>query len=201
MSYISSCDADSGYGSNVSDTRNQLCFGTSGADANEPRWFVIQSHPQAERLVARELAEKGYTAFLPMISKKVQDRVVKSMWHIVTSPLFPSYLFVQGYRDSTTWSPVVYTQGVKKLFSSANMRPIPVPRGVIEKFQAEADERMIVRGLPDIEEGAAVTIEEGPFSSFDGVCLWSDDARVKVLANIFGRLTQVTLPRTSVSVK
>lgn len=182
-------------------TRDRLCFGTSGADARELRWFVIQTHPQAERLAARELADIGYTAFLPMVSVRRTDPVVRTMSHIVTTPLFVGYLFIQGDPDSKVWRPARYCPGVKRLFSTPDLRPIPVERGKVEKIQAEADDRMIVRGLPGIVAGSELLVTHGPFANLDGICLWSDDMRVKVLVAIFGRDTEVMMARASVEVR
>lgn len=57
------------------------------------RWWVLHTKPRAEKAVARKLAVKDVSFFLPLYEqrKRVQRRTVTSYL-----PLFPGYVFLRG---------------------------------------------------------------------------------------------------------
>jgi transcription antitermination factor NusG len=79
-------------------------------------WIVVHSYPQAEAWAALNLERRGYHAYLPMMTVRRRDRVLRSMWHHVETPLFPRYLFV---RFPGHWVPIRYTPGVYRIVSAA----------------------------------------------------------------------------------
>lgn len=166
-----------------------------------PRWFVAETHPQAERWVARSLAEKGYEAYLPMIVRQRRDSVVRTMMHTVHVPMFGNYLFFRIDADNDPWTPVRYCEGVKQVFMTQSQRPIPVPIGFVERLIETAPERLKLapEKLPAHPRGAMLRIESGPMESFTGICVASDGLTTEMNVELFGRVLVVTFPSSVLS--
>lgn len=178
------------------DPVHQACGRISG-----PRWFVVQSHSQAERLAAREIGEKGYRAYLPMQVTERRDRVLASLVHLIHVPLFSGYLFTEFDRDTDPWTPIRYCEGVKQIFMTPSQRPIAVPRGVIEALIDEAPTRL---KLPEalmepIEKGARVRINRGALVDNLGVCAGCDGRITQVKTSLFGGAV-VSIPRCDIEI-
>lgn len=60
------------------------------------QWWVLRTHPQAEKAVGRWLRRHGVSYFLP-----IQERERRSRGRVVTAylPLFPGYIFLRGTHD------------------------------------------------------------------------------------------------------
>jgi len=174
------------------------------------RWFVVQTHPKCEKMAVRDLAEKGFTAFLPMVTvrrpMKPRELLSRKMRRetqqtkLVDVPFFPGYLFVQFCRTAHDWHEIAYAEGVKTLVPG-NIRPHAVPLGEVETILGATDERhKIAQTFPPISVNARLKITEGPFADHTGVCLWSDEARVRVLMLIMNELRPVDIDRPFVRV-
>jgi transcription antitermination factor NusG len=85
-------------------------------------WAVAQTHPQAERWADASLRSRGYQTFLPLITRTRRDRVLPTLLHRVSVPLFPSYLF---FGVDGVWTPARYSQGVRSILM-ANGTPARV---------------------------------------------------------------------------
>lgn len=174
------------------------------------RWFVVQTHPKCEKMAVRDLAEKGFTAFLPtvtvrrpmkpreLLSRKMRRETPQTK--LVDVPFFPGYLFVQFCRADQDWHDIAYAEGVKSLVPG-NIRPHAVPVGEVEMILAGSDDRhKIAQTFPPISVNARLRITEGPFADQTGVCLWSDDARVRVLMLIMNEMRPVEVERSFIRV-
>lgn len=177
--------------------------------APEQRWFCIHTHPGQELLAVADLHRQGFLAYLPLFVDR--KRTVMQVRYSrrpdpVLKPLFPAYMFIPFDRSQQRWSPIALTRGVKRIFGSRPDAPTPVPVGVVEALIARSgpdgyiDDAKPADGLPEIEVGASIRINEGPMTSFEGVCEMSDGDRVRVLLNLFGRSVPVTLDRSAVEV-
>lgn len=165
-----------------------------------PRWFVVQSHPQAERLAAREISEKGYRAYLPMQVIERRDHVLHSMVHIVHVPMFPGYLFVEFDRETDPWTPIRYCEGVRQIFMTPSQRPIAVPVGIVEGLIDDAPQRLNLPDvlMPEISKGTRVVITDGSLRDFMGVCKACDGRFTQVSVELFGRPMTFTIARINV---
>lgn len=149
----------------------QACVAASQATDAEPRgrapcgsrWCVVQTHPQAERWAAANLADQGYRAYLPLESIRRPDRVLPTMLLEHIRPLFPRYIFVNlSVRDP--WGPVTHTRGVAHLLMTGQGLPARVPLGEIEELIARTSERGVVDDLGPPEQLRAIRrrFERGP---------------------------------------
>lgn len=175
------------------------CGSHTATPSPDPRWHCIQTHSQAERWAHENLTRQGYAAFLPMVTERRPDRVMPSMTHKVETPLFRGYLFVWFDPLTDQWRPIVSTRGVRRLFLTETLRPIPVRRGQIEKFMAESDARSILSAeLPAFTVGARLCVTNGPFADHEGVCLWSSETRTRLLMQVLGSEVAVEVSRGAV---
>jgi transcriptional antiterminator RfaH len=101
-----------------------------------PRWFVVSTYPQAERRALDHLQQQGYQAYLPLCTIRRRDRVLRTLFHPVEVPLFPSYAFVSFDPQHDPWRPIVNTLGVYALLRRPDGIPNPVARGAVEALQA-----------------------------------------------------------------
>lgn len=165
----------------------------------DPRWHCIQTHSQAERWALENITRQGYTAFLPMVTERRPDRVTPSITRKVEVPLFRGYLFVRFCPLTDQWRPVASSRGVRRLFLTETLRPIPVRRGQIEKFMAESDARSILAAeLPAFTKDTRLRVIAGPFADHEGVCLWSSETRTRLLMQVLGSEVAVEVARGAV---
>lgn len=157
-----------------------------------PRWYVLQTEPRREFQVIHDLTLAGFTVRMPMFIDNA---------HPVSHPLWPGYVFVQFDVGADDWRFVVHRPFVTRLFGADRELPTPLPIGWLETVLAmENDDGLIdARApVPAIQPGTLLRVTDGPFTSFVGVCAWSDDERVRAVLNIFGRDAPVDLPRSSI---
>lgn len=165
----------------------------------DPRWFCLQTHAQAEAWANENLTRQGYTTFLPLVTEKRLDRVTRTMTRNVEVACFPSYLFVRFCPDSDPWKPIVSSRGVRRLFLTGSLRPIPVRRGEVEKLIEKSDDRKIFAAeMPAFDAGTELRVTAGPFADRDGVCLWSSETRVRLLMQVLGSEVAVEVARGAV---
>lgn len=166
----------------------QPCGSHSG-----PRWFVVQAHPKQETTAQREIINQGIQSFVPLVA-------VQRARAIELVPLFPGYLFALFDPQRDRWRPLCSTRGVKALMGSAPDRPMPVPTGIVEHLLSTQSLRAVVQDIAPlpIAPGSRVRIGAGPFADQAGICLWSDERRVRLLLDIMGG-APVTVARSAIA--
>lgn len=121
----------------------------------------------------------------------------------VIRPLFPGYLFVELDLSTQDWGSIGRTQGVKRLLSTPELRPLPVPIGFVEGLMAQgrAGDGAIDPGatakFPVLSPGQQVRVTVGG-SDLDAIVRMSAEERVWVLLRLFDRETVTEVPRGSV---
>lgn len=156
-------------------------------------WAVCQSHPQAERWATANLTRQGYTAYLPLLTTRRRDRVLASLWHTVSVPLFSSYLFVK-LAPGALWHPIRRTQGIRQILLAAFGIPHRVPEGVVEALQATQDAREQL-AAPDgaWTPGRPCSLATGPLRGHDAVVIARHGSRVTVGVMCFGAVREVSV--------
>ena len=161
------------------------------------RWYVAQTHAQAEAKALLNLARQGFQSYLPQYVKR-RRHARRVEW--VKAPLFPRYLFVRFDRDVVRWRAILSTAGVSWLICNQD-KPAPVPEGVVEDIRVREDERGMIRlgTLAPLARGDRVQITAGAFADHLGLfeCA-SDHERVIVLLRLLGREVRVAIPSHSV---
>jgi transcriptional antiterminator RfaH len=159
------------------------------------RWYAVYCQSGAEWEAAHQLRNQGFSVFLPW-SKKT--RKLRHTLEEKNIPLFPSYLFVNMNIATDRWRSVNGTRGVKTLLMSSSQTPLPLPVGIIEHLEKQCS----VGGFIEVDgaahasyaPGSPIEIIGGPLTGSIGTCVESTSSIIKVLLDILGRDTVVSLP-------
>lgn len=174
-----------------------------GPERNEPRfvpcasvsdapWFCVHTKPQLEIATEHRIRVEGFSAWLPLTSvvqKNRQSRIV---------PVFSRYLFVQNYR----WT-VVRNAGGEEMASvlrSPSGKPLVVPQAKMDELFAQCKPNGVIYAPEprEITRKDMVRVEDGPFTSFTGICQRTTRDRVWILLSLFGRQSEVPFTRQQV---
>jgi transcription elongation factor/antiterminator RfaH len=154
------------------------------------RWYVVHTHPHAENRAAANLTQQKFRVFCPRVFRIVRHARKQTR---ILAPLFPGYLFVNLdiFRDH--WRSVNGTRGVVRLITQED-KPLPIPEGVIEAFEAKMSPEGAMDWSSSLKEGHTVRIADGPFADLIGTLEKLDSSgRVRVLINLLGRAVSVVL--------
>jgi transcriptional antiterminator RfaH len=132
---------------------------TLSGSEGEGAWWVLHTHPRAEKALARKLLKKELPFFLPMYHKTWRSRGRTLSSHL---PLFPGYLFVRG-------ADIRY----EVLATNQVARVLPVPDQ--ERFHDDLQRvyRLMQGEVPltpeqRLEPGTSVEIVAGPLAGLQG---------------------------------
>ena len=156
-------------------------------------WAVAQTRPQAERWAQSNLRRLGYETYLPLITVRRRDRAIRSLWHRVEIPLFPSYLFVQ-HCNPDLWRPIREAPGVQCVLLCGN-RIQYARAGAVEALRA--DEALRAAQPPETSQwhpGAAVAVTAGAFFGHPAVIAAVTRKSAIITILIFGSPRNVTVP-------
>lgn len=165
------------------------------------RWYVVQSKPNYENVVAFELQCQRMRCFLPRM-KLV--RRIRGADVVVPSVLFPSYLFVRFDVTKTQWRSINGTRGVVKLLASTEDTVVPVPKGFVEALIAKTDRKgfivaeQAVAVVKKFIVGDEIRVTEGIFQGFTGTCTRVKKDSLVVLMHLLSGKIGVELPTSTV---
>jgi transcriptional antiterminator RfaH len=160
------------------------------AAANGSRWYVVQTHVNAEVKAGANLERQGFAVYLPrFLKRRKHARKVET----VARPLFPRYLFVAIDVGTQRWRSIQSTLGVSHLVC-LNGHPASIENGVLNALRARENEDGFIKltRRSCFSPGDRVRITEGAF--IDNLALvesFSDHERVAVLLDLLGRKVRV----------
>lgn len=153
------------------------------------RWFALKTFAGKESKVTRAFVQRGVSFYFPIVRSR---RTMKGYTRWIISPLFTGIIFipdvqaglggvmvdgVDGYVKMGDYYPSLPPAEIDRVREIEKLLNIPVSR-----------QRRLFR------EGQKIRVIEGPFAEFAGVVDRLDsDGRLKVLMDIFGRMTPVAL--------
>ena len=145
------------------------------------------------RIHTMQMEGKIFRVYIPM--EDVME-IKGGKKQIVQKKVFPGYLLVKMEYDNDSWYVVRNTPGVTGFVSAGTgpkPTPLSAPRGREDPRGQEGGAKPAVR--LGFEEGDVVRITSGPFADFNGTIteINADQAKLKVLVNIFDRETPVEL--------
>lgn len=158
-------------------------------------WIVAHCHANAEMKAEMHLRRQGYEVYLPKYKKSRRHaRRVET----IIRPLFPRYIFIAYYAETTHWRPIKSTVGINHLIT-AGEKPLSAPAWVIDQLRQREDEMGFYIDVDDssprLTKGDAVEITRGPFFDHRGVFNGLNDSqRVAVLLDIMGRQVKTLVP-------
>ena len=165
-------------------------------------WYVVHTYAGYENKVKANLESRIHTmqmegkifrVYIPM--EDVME-IKGGKKQIVQKKVFPGYLLVKMEYDNDSWYVVRNTPGVTGFVSAGTgQKPTPLSRREIEKILVVKKEEHKPAVRLGFEEGDVVRITSGPFADFNGTIseINADQAKLKVLVNIFDRETPVEL--------
>jgi transcriptional antiterminator NusG len=174
------------------------------------RWYVVHTYAGYEnkvksnlesRIVSMNVEDRIFEVVIPM-EDVVEFKNGKKV--VVQKKVFPGYLLCRCDLDDDSWSTIRNTPGVTG-FVGPGTKPLPLSRREVEsilqvKIEGVEPQKK-TRPRLEYEEGETVRVREGPFADFSGQIaeINEDQAKLKVLVNIFGRETPVELEFSQVA--
>ena len=170
-------------------------------DVSTKNWYIVHTYSGFEKKVAESLQQRvaayGLQSEIGEILIPTEDVVeMRAGKKVVSSKrFFPGYILVEMHMTDHAWHVVKNTPKVTG-FVGAGAKPTPLTREEVDQILnqvTEAAEKPKPRY--SFEKGDQVRINEGPFTSFNGVVdeVNLDRNTLKVMVTIFGRQTPVEL--------
>jgi transcriptional antiterminator NusG len=171
-------------------------------------WYVVHTYSGYENKVKANLESRIHTMqmegkiFGVHIPMEDVMEIKSGKKQVVKKKQFPGYLLVRMIYDNDSWYVVRNTPGVTGFVSAGTgSKPTPLSKHEVEKILAVKKEEVRPQVRLGFEEGDVVRITSGPFADFNGTIheINPDQAKLKVLVNIFDRETPVELSFDQVS--
>ena len=165
-------------------------------------WYVVHTYAGYEnkvkanlesRIHTMQMEDKIFRVHIPM--EDVME-IKSGKKQVVQKKVFPGYLLVKMLYDNDSWYVVRNTPGVTGFVSAGTgSKPTPLSKREVEKILVGKKEEQKPQVRLGFEEGDVVRIISGPFADFNGTIseINPDQAKLKVLVNIFDRETPVEL--------
>ena len=170
------------------------------------KWYIVQAYSNFEKRVKetleRDAAEKGLDHLFEEILVPTESIVEVRKGRKVESErkFFPGYVLVKVDLTDEAYHLVKNTPKVTGFLGSA-LKPMPVSEKEVARIVGQIQEGVdSPRPMISFDIGEVVKVVDGPFQSFNGSVESVDEenARLKVLINIFGQGTPVELNYTQV---
>ena len=170
-------------------------------DVATKNWYIVHTYSGFENKVKEALEQRiqayGLQDDVGEILIPTEDIVEKRAGREVKSArkFFPGYILVEMNMTDNAWHVVKNTPKVTG-FVGAGAKPTPLSKDEVEQILTQvrsAAEKPKPKYMFD--KGEQVRINEGPFTSFNGVVdeVNLDKNTLKVMVTIFGRSTPVEL--------
>jgi len=131
----------------------------------ELSWWAVYTRHQHEKTVAEMLSTKGFEVFLPVYNSV---RRWKDRKKLLSLPLFPSYVFVQGNLDRKLQ--VVTTPGVHMILYRGE-QVATISAAEIEAIQKAVRGPFRVEPHPFLPCGSRVRVTKGPLQGVEGILI------------------------------
>jgi transcriptional antiterminator NusG len=139
-------------------------------ELSELHWYALYTRSHCEQLVATELAAKNFRVFLP--ERATWSRRAGRQ-HLISLPVFPSYLFLHHAMDKLSYMEVRKARGLVRVLGERWDRLGIIPDAEIEAIQRLVAARSPIFPSPYIKEGQRVRITHGPLAGMEGILVHS----------------------------
>ena len=170
-------------------------------DVITKQWYIVHTYSGFENKVSESLQQRvnayGLEAEIGDVLIPTEDVVeMRGGKRVVSSKrFFPGYILVEMQMSDHAWHVVRNTPKVTG-FVGAGSKPTPLTQEEVDQILNQVSEAA-EKPKPkySFDKGDQVRINEGPFTSFNGVVddVNLDKNTVKVMVTIFGRATPVEL--------
>ena len=128
-------------------------------------WYALNSHPNKEDLLYKQLESRGFEAYFPRIRvNPVNPRSRK------IRPYFPGYLFIRADLETVGISTFNWMPYSKRIISFGG-EPSIVPDALIFNIQKKIETINDIGGevFNDLKNGDEVSVAYGPFEGYEGI--------------------------------
>src|SRR5205823_1675720 len=170
-------------------------------DDRTKQWYIVHTYSGFENKVKESLEQRVNAYGLQneigeILIPTEQVAEMRGGKKVVSSKrFFPGYILVEMHMSDHAWHVVKNTPKVTG-FVGAGAKPTPLTREEVDQILNQVTEAA-EKPKPkySFEKGDQVRINEGPFTSFNGVVDEVNNERntLKVMVTIFGRATPVEL--------
>lgn len=147
----------------------------------EFKWYLIYTHPNAEKRLVVRLEDANIESYLPTITEEHQwsDRI-----KTIHVPLFKSYLFVRA--DLEQYHQIKRLGGFSH-YVKFDKKAASVPEVVISKIKAAVSTVKDIQSVPttSLRKGMEVEINTGSLKGYKGFLVASPEGR-KVAIEVTG---------------
>jgi transcriptional antiterminator RfaH len=131
-----------------------------------PGWYAIHTHPKQENRAESNLQAWNVKTFFPRIRDCRFSEFTDEPSYFI-KPMFPGYIFAR-FAPNSLLHKVRFTRGVHSVVCVGS-GPALVDDRVIEIISARIDDSGFIKIGADVEPGARVLIQAGPFKGLMGV--------------------------------
>ncbi|MEW6657595.1 MAG: transcription termination/antitermination NusG family protein [Thermodesulfobacteriota bacterium] len=165
--------------------------GATISQATESRhWYVIQAQCRKEARVNNALVRQGLETFLPIIKipSRRRDRKV-----ILSTPLFPGYLFLRAELAPVTFHQAVKVDGVVRILGYGG--PTPLAAEVVDSIRSIVEGDRPFYPWRYLDKGKQVRIIDGPLAGTIGVIQGRKEKKRRLIVSVelFQRAVAVEL--------
>jgi transcription antitermination factor NusG len=140
------------------------------ADRPPPQWYALYTRSHCEHIVYEQLLARGFTVFLPKMDVWSRRGGIR---HRISTPMFPSYLFLHHIMDKIGFIEVSKARGLVRILGERWDHLSVVPENEIEAIQLVLHAELPVFSHPYLREGQRVRINDGPLTGVEGILVQS----------------------------
>lgn len=155
------------------------------------QWYLVQCKPRQEARAQENLRNQYFSCYCP---QHAVEKIRHGKKVVIQQPLFPGYIFINLCKLNDNWHSIRSTRGVLRMVTFAG-EALAVDDEIINDLQTRLAS---IGDNPLFQEGAPVTIINGPFKDLDAVfCKADGEERAIVLLSLLHRQQQIKLPLRS----
>ncbi|WP_350432813.1 transcription/translation regulatory transformer protein RfaH [Shewanella sp. H8] len=150
-------------------------------------WYLLYCKPRHEVRAQQNLALQDVESYLPMIT---QLKTVRNKKQMVTSPLFPSYLFIYFDPQIISVSKIHNTRGANRIVGCREDMT-PIDDRIISALKIRIQD-YVPQEEKSLTKGDKVKFVDGPFKDLEAIFDENNpDKRCHVLFNIMGQQKRI----------
>jgi transcription antitermination factor NusG len=148
------------------------------ASPDSAAWYALHTRARHEKMVSERLAERGVTAFLPLVTevRRWSDRK-----KTVTLPLFGCYVFAKFAPSREERLRALRVEGVLGLVGACG-EGAPIPDAQIDAVRALVGGELPWSTHPYLEIGQRVRIRSGALDGVEGILVAREGDRTLVIS-------------------
>lgn len=170
-------------------------------------WYAVWTRSHCERLVAQQLAAKGFSPFLPEVHVRrragspAAARARRNAPELVPLPMFPGYLFIRDTMEKGRYIEILKVRGIVRVLEDGWTRLTPVPDQEVDAIRRLVDAKVPVSAHPHLQYGDRVRVMEGALAGVEGIFVHDrhNKGRLVVTVNLLGRSVSVELDEEAVT--